>query len=196
MNTQGQIVLSSERCSLIERTIRKYDCKKIVEIGTWKGMGSTICILNSKSEDSQFITIESNKSFYDTAIDNLKKYQDRYQPIYGSIVSVDEIESFVSNISLEPHKQEWLKEDLNNTMSCPDVLQHIFNEIDFLLLDGGEFSTYKEWLKLKDRTNIVALDDIVEIKTSKIYGELIVDTEYEFIEKTDEGNGFCIFKKK
>jgi hypothetical protein len=196
MESQGQILPLSERCKLITKTIQEYNCKKIVEIGTWKGMGSTLCILNSMDTDSEFITLESNKTFYDIAKSNLSQYQDKVKMIYGTIVSIEEVNSFVSNINLDSERQMWLIEDLLNLELCPNVLNDILTEIDFLLLDGGEFSTYREWEKLKNRTKIVALDDIGVLKTSKIYSELISDDEYKLINETYEGNGFAIFLKK
>lgn len=195
MDVQGQMIQSSERGQLLQSTIKNNNCKTIVEIGTWKGMGSTLCILESMLPDSNFITLESNKTFYDIALSNLKNYEGKFKMVYGSIVSYEEVKSFSSNYNLEPFKQEWLKEDLDNINLCPNVINEIPNEIDFLLLDGGEFSTYPEWNKLKERTKIVALDDIREIKTSLIHHELSNDKNYELIEKTNDGNGFSIFKK-
>ena len=189
------MIQSSERGKLLQSTIQNNKCKIIVEIGTWKGMGSTLCILESMLPDSEFTTLESNKTFYDIAMFNLKKYEGKFKMIYGSIVSYEEVESFTSNYNLEPLKQQWLKEDLYNISQCPNVINEIPSEIDFLLLDGGEFSTYNEWIKLKNRTKIVALDDIREIKTSLIHHELLNDENYELLEETSEGNGFSIFKK-
>jgi hypothetical protein len=145
--------------------------------------------------DSEFLTLESNKTFFDIAVNNLKQYEGKFKMVYGSIVSHEEVSSFSSNYNLESFKQEWLKEDLDNINICPNVIDEIFDEIDFLLLDGGEFSTYPEWNKLKERTKIVALDDILEIKTSLIHHELLNDKNYELLEKTPDGNGFSIFKK-
>jgi hypothetical protein len=196
MELQGQIQLSSKRCELMRKTLEKYKCKNVVEIGTWKGMGSTLCIIKSLSPNSNFITLESNKSFYDAAKSNLESYQDKLNMIYGSIVSIDEITDFASDLNLDEEKRSWLYEDLQNIKLCPNVLNDIFDNIDFLLLDGGEFSTYKEWEKLKKRTNIVALDDVTEIKTNKIYNELSKDINYELVGYVEEGNGFCIFIKK
>lgn len=195
MDVQGQMIPSSERGILLKKTIQNYNCKQIVEIGTWKGMGSTLCILESMLPDSKFVTLESNKTFFDIAVNNLKQYEGKFKMVYGSIVSYDEVSSFSSTYNLESFKQEWLKEDLDNINMCPNVINEIFDEIDFLLLDGGEFSTYPEWNKLKDRTKIVALDDIREIKTSLIHHELSNDKNYELLEKTNDGNGFSIFKK-
>jgi hypothetical protein len=189
------MISSSERGQILKKTIQNYNCKKIVEIGTWKGMGSTLCILESMLPDSEFVTLESNKTFFDIAVNNLKEYEGKFKMVYGSIVSYDEVSSFSSNYNLESFKQEWLKEDLDNINMCPNVIDEIPSEIDFLLLDGGEFSTYPEWNKLKNRTKIVALDDIREIKTSLIHHELTNDKNYELLEKTNDGNGFSIFKK-
>lgn len=195
MDVQGQMISSSERGQILKKTIQNYNCKKIVEIGTWKGMGSTLCILESMLPDSEFVTLESNKTFFDIAVNNLKEYEGKFKMVYGSIVSYDEVSSFSSNYNLESFKQEWLKEDLDNINMCPNVIDEIPSEIDFLLLDGGEFSTYPEWNKLKNKTKIVALDDIREIKTSLIHHELTNDKNYELLEKTNDGNGFSIFKK-
>lgn len=195
MDVQGQMISSSERGQILKKTIQNYNCKKIVEIGTWKGMGSTLCILESMLPDSEFVTLESNKTFFDIAVNNLKEYEGKFKMVYGSIVSYDEVSSFSSNYNLESFKQEWLKEDLDNINMCPNVIDEIPSEIDFLLLDGGEFSTYPEWNKLKERTKIVALDDIREIKTSLIHHELSNDKNYELLDKTNDGNGFSIFKK-
>jgi tRNA A58 N-methylase Trm61 len=196
MESQGQIIISSERCELIIKTIQEHNCQKIVEIGTWKGMGSSLCILNSMTPTSEFITLESNKTFYEIAKNNLEPFQDKVKIIYGTIVSIDEVNSFVSNLNLDKERQTWLNEDLLNLELCPNVLNEILTEIDFLLLDGGEFSTYREWEKLKSRNKIVALDDIRETKTKQIYLELSKDNDYELIGSTSEGNGFCVFIKK
>jgi hypothetical protein len=192
----GQIVQSSERCFLLQKTIKKYNCRQIVEIGTWRGMGSTLCVLESMSSDSEFITLESNKFFFDIATSNLEQYIKKIKLIHGTIVSCEDVLAFASNYDLDDIKKKWLTDDLNNMKSCSNVINEIFNEIDLLLLDGGEFSTYPEWNKLKNRTKIVALDDIREIKTNLIYNELSNDNSYKLIEITNEGNGFCIFIKK
>ena len=39
------------------------------------------------------------------------------------------------------------------------------------------------------------LDDIEVFKCKKIYEELITNTSYLLLDKTEEGNGFCVFKK-
>ena len=70
-------------------------------------------------------------------------------------------------------------------------------KIDFLILDGGEYTTFPEWQKLKSRTKIVALDDSNILKTSKIREQLINDDEYiKIFDDLTYRNGFTVFEKK
>ena len=195
MSEFGQINSTTERWKIIQKTIKDNNFKKIVEIGTWKGLGSTKCILEIMGDDCEFISIESNHIFYKIAEQNLKDYSDKFKLLLGTIVSESEVFEFVNSIELNTQQKIWLEEDINNINKCENLLDSIPNQIDFLLLDGGEFSTYTEWKKLKERTKVVALDDILEVKTSLIYHELSNDKNYELLEKTQEGNGFSIFKK-
>ena len=103
---------------------------------------------------------------------------------------------FFSDKNLTEEQKKWLSEDLENLSRCENIIESIPSEIDFLLLDGGEFSTYSEWQILKGRTKMVALDDIRELKTKQIYEELITDDSYELVIETPDGNGFCVFIKK
>jgi tRNA A58 N-methylase Trm61 len=192
----GQILQNSKRATLISNILKKYSCKTIVEIGTWKGMGSTLCILKSMEDSAEFISIESNETFYKIACSNLENYADKVKLIHGTIVTEQEIINYTKDIPLDDVKKEWLKEDIENVKLCPNAINTLPEKIDFLLLDGGEFSTYQEWIKLKDRTFITAIDDINELKTQKIYKNVIKDENFEILCKTDEGNGFCIFKNK
>lgn len=193
---QGQIILNSKRGELLKEIIHTYNPKKIVEIGTWKGLGSTKCILEIINNDCEFISIESNKVFYKIAEQNLKDNLGKLKLLLGTIVNESEVMDFVNTVELNTQQKTWLKEDIININQCENLLDSIPNQIDFLLLDGGEFSTYSEWHKLKERTEIVALDDITQLKTNKIHNELMGDSEYELLFQTDEGNGFSVFKRK
>lgn len=193
---QGQIILNSKRGELLKEIIHTYNPKKIVEIGTWKGLGSTKCILEIINDDCEFISIESNQVFYKIAEQNLKDYSGKFKLLLGTIVNESEVTDFVNSIELNNQQKNWLKEDINNINQCENLLESLPSQIDFLLLDGGEFSTYSEWYKLKDRTKVVALDDITQLKTNKIHDELVADSQYELLFQTDEGNGFSAFKRK
>jgi hypothetical protein len=196
MTTQGQMLENTERGMALINVLKEIKPKTIVEIGTWKGLGSTKCIIDSIDETSNFISIESNYDFYQTAKNNLSKHIDKVNLLYGTIVTDKQINKFVSDKFLSEDQNQWLMEDLKNISMCENIIEKIPLEIDFLLLDGGEFSTYSEWEILKGRTKMVALDDIRELKTKQIYEELINDNNYELVIETSDGNGFCVFIKK
>lgn len=193
--TQGQITENTERCEIIKNVINTYKPNIILEIGTWKGLGSTKCIIDSITDNVSFLSLETNKSFYDIATKNLKGYENKVKLIYGRIVEKDEILNFVRTINLNRWEEQWLREDLENVDKCENILNEIPEKIDLLLLDGGEFSTYSEWLKLKDRSTIIMLDDTTVTKCKKINDELKSSENYTLIFETLEGHGFSVFKK-
>jgi len=193
--TQGQITENTERCKIIKNVIDTYKPNTVLEIGTWKGLGSTKCIIDSIDNEVSFLSLETNKSFYDIAVENLKSYQDKVKLIYGRIVEKDEILNFVQTINLNRWEEQWLREDLENVDKCENVLNQIPKKIDLLLLDGGEFSTYPEWLKLKDRSTVIMLDDTTVTKCKKINDELKSSENYTLVFETLEGHGFSVFKK-
>jgi hypothetical protein len=199
MSTQGQILNGSLFATWLTNVISENKPKTIVEIGTWKGLGSTKVIIDSiivNKLKTEFISLESNKNFYETAVGNLVGLSNHVKLIYGRVIEQSDILQFVNENVLTPEMNDWLSADLRDYDSCPHVLNLLPNEIDFLLLDGGEFSTYKEWKVLKDRTKIVALDDSLVLKCFKIRQELLQDNNYELIVDSKDRNGFTIFKKK
>lgn len=196
MSEHGQMNKSTERWGLIQKVIKSNDFKTIVEIGTWKGMGSTLAILSSKNDGTNFFSVESNLEFYEVAKKNLLSYTDKFELIHGRIVELGDVEEFCKNLELTNEQKKWLSEDIKNLNNSINVLSQIPQEIDFLLLDGGEFSTYPEWLVLKDRSKIIALDDIKTLKCRKIFNEMINDEKFDLIENSSEGNGFSVFKRR
>lgn len=193
---QGQLLDTTERGQILKKIISHYKPKNIVEIGTWKGLGSTKCIVDSINYDEvNFISIESNYDFYVIAQSNLSNYRDKVNLIYGKIVEKEDLLDFTNNEKLSSEQKKWLQEDIKNIEKCSNIIESIPNVIDFLLLDGGEFSTYPEWIKLKNRVKIVVLDDVRELKTKKIYNELLTDNNYKLIIETNDGNGFSVFEK-
>jgi hypothetical protein len=79
---------------------------------------------------------------------------------------------------------------------CPNVLSQIPKQIDLLILDGGEFSTYAEWVTLKDRSKIIMLDDTNVLKCKQIVSESSTSPDYQLLTKSDERNGFHVFINK
>ena len=179
--TKGQILPQYEFGLWIDRIITDYSPKNIVEIGTWKGLGSTKCIIDSiikNNLQTNFMSFECNKEFYLESVKNLENYKDYVNLIYGRLVEFDEVIRFCKQRKSQVNLN-WLIEDLYNMSENSSRINLIPKTIDFLLLDGGEYSTYIEWQKLKYRTKIVALDDTKETKTKEINNSLSLDPNYK-----------------
>jgi hypothetical protein len=201
MNLQenGQIQLESEFGKAIKEYILNYTPKNIVEIGTWKGLGSTFTVIKAIQEvnyKANFISLETNPEFYQIAQSNLKDYLQYVALILGRIIEFKEIENFVAKHQLDSQHLGWLEEDKHNYTMCPNVLSQIPEQIDLLILDGGEFSTYGEWQVLKDRSKIIMLDDTKMLKCKQIVEESIINPTYQLLTKSDERNGFHVFINK
>lgn len=195
----GQIVpfeyeISKQITSLASRD----DVRNIVEIGTWNGMGSTKCVLEGlkNKTDYMFKSYECWVEMFQEAVENNKELlNEKFQIIKGKIVNESEITDWFDIESLDNDRKQWLKQDLDRMAKVPNVFDTIPDTIDLLILDGGEFSTYKEWLLLKDRTNYVVLDDTKELKTRRIRQEIIDSSNYKVLaDCLTERNGFMVGK--
>ena len=201
MNLQenGQIQLESEFGKSIRLYISQYKPNTIVEIGTWKGLGSTFTIIKAIQEanyKANFISLETNPEFYNIAKNNLKDYLEYVTLVLGRIIEPKEIDNFVSKHNLDSQHLGWLEEDKQNYISCPNVLPQIPDQIDLLILDGGEFSTYAEWVILKDRSKIIMLDDTRMLKCKQIVEESLSSPDYQLLTVSNERNGFHVFINK
>ena len=207
MSEIGKITLNTDRGKSIIDVIKNNNINTIVEIGTWKGGGTTTCVLENITPDVNFISIETNEDFYNEAKNNLSEYINKYEKfklIHGRIVDMKEVARFFNGVDLNSHPEvtpeqhlNWFLEDFHNFNKCENILNKIPSEIDLLILDGGEYSTQIEWSLLKDKTKIVVLEDITMLKTKSIYDDLNKNLEYECLKHIGyEGNGFAIFKKK
>jgi hypothetical protein len=81
-----------------------------------------------------------------------------------------------------PDEERWFKQDESAFESCPNVLNSLPDTIDFLFLDGGEFSTYSEYTKLKSRSQFIGMDDSTQRKCRRIREEILSDSDrYEIL---------------
>lgn len=178
------------------------DVKTIVEIGTWNGLGTTRCVLqglyDSNKKDYSFTSVECNPAMYSQAIANLSGIVDsNINLIYGRIIE-EEMLNWFDKAELTHEQLSWLQQDLDWIRAAPNILDKIPAVIDFLILDGGEFSTYPEWCILKNRVKYVALDDTCMLKCAKIREEILTSNEYEVLEDDLSGSryGYMTFKRR
>jgi len=193
----GQIVPQGRVGQLLIKTVQDPELKNIVEIGTWNGLGSTKCFLLGLQESTVFYTIESNQEKIQIAQQNLTEWmKPNVNFLWGSILSPEDIvnpESVFPELSNAEFRR-WHSVDMENIVRSPNVLSQLPEEIDFLLLDGGEFTTWYEFKLLFPRCKKwIALDDVLVSKCKKIREYLkghALWTEMYIPER----NGFSLFR--
>jgi hypothetical protein len=191
----GQINRNSVLGETLYELVKQSDINTIVEIGTWNGAGSTRCIVDGIKDSGKkktFLTLESNRQQYELALQNTREFCDFVTLIYGRIIDPYDL-TWLKNITLGPEQQQWLWEDIDSYKSCPNVLDKIPEKIDLLFLDGGEFSTIPEFIKLKTRYTYLVLDDINELKCKEINKQLKARKDHELVKTHSERNGFSVF---
>lgn len=212
---QGQINIGTNLGDHIYKLAQRKDVNTIVEIGTWNGLGSTLCVLEAiKNTNKVFMTIEAYQNMQLLAEGNLKEYKakmgERFKILHGTIIKQEdmnwidldkireEVNRGVAPSEIHPeHLKLWLACDLDAIASSPYLYEHIPTQIDMLILDGGEYSTYPEWLKLKDRTKIFVLDDTKYLKCKRIREEMINSGKYRVIvDNQNDRNGYTILELK
>tara|TARA_S200002703_G_scaffold159385_2_gene172679 strand:+ start:1969 stop:2550 length:582 start_codon:yes stop_codon:yes gene_type:complete len=190
----GQINIHSAFGKIIYDLSKRLDVINIVEVGTWNGEGSTQCILRAIDNSKRFYTIESNTEWYNKAIISNKKYIEMSNVFFllGSIVNRNEL--YTDDLSHQ--EQDWLRQDIDNYSNVSNVYNKLPENIDFLLLDGGEFSTRAEFLKLKNKSKIIALDDCNCRKNKLNIKDLKEDNSFSLLcENLNERHGWAVFEK-
>jgi hypothetical protein len=192
----GQITLNSEAGIKLAQYAK--NSKNIVEIGTWSGLGSTRCLLRCLSPEASLFTIETNLEKVKVAQKNLEsEMKENVTFLWGSVLSIEDIkdtEVIFPELSQRLFRG-WHTIDMENIKNSPNILNKLPSEIDFLFLDGGEFTTWYEFQILFPRcTKYIALDDVNVSKCKKIRQVLKNNPRWEEIEHISERNGFSIFK--
>jgi len=194
----GQINLGTEFGNILSNCAGRDDVKTIVEIGAWNGMGSTCCIADGilkASKSCLFMSFEANADMYNQAQTNLNnsKYKDVVKLLHGAIVGVDEFPTFESGAMV----REWYDSDVRSCQSSTNYFDSLPDVIDFLFIDGGEYTGYIEYLKLKNRSNIIALDDTTCFKTKRVRAELLLDATFGVLHDSQtDRNGCSVFVRK
>lgn len=199
----GQITRSQLFGDLLYKYAKSDDIKNIVEVGTWNGMGSTKCIIDGllerTNDNYNFITIELYPEQYQLALKNLSNYlSDKIRILNGKLIEYDEVFWFDhSKLNMEDaHAKLWYDKDMQYIKEQPNIIDELPKTIDLLVLDGGEYTTYPEYKKLKSRSRIIALDDTAIHKCSQIRNELISEGHRIVCDRLHERNGWTIFEVK
>jgi len=196
---QGQIGLHHAIGKFLYDYAKDLSLHTYLEIGTWNGLGSTKCIidgLKTRTDDYVFYSLECNtdKSNYAQ-----KLYKDVKNVFILNEVLLNDMPSNIEDVFPElksnPEFARWNKIDFDNMKNKPLFLNRTeLPEIfDVILLDGGEFTTYYEYLKLKDKCKILILDDTNVCKCQKIVEDIKSQpTKWKIISESNERNGTVV----
>lgn len=198
MKKQGQINRGSILGEEIYKLAKRADVDYILEIGTWNGLGSTKCIIDGiidSSTPKRGISIDCNLKRSKDALTNLIPIPKNFIIKQGTIVNCAELEPLLDKLH-SPKFKRWLKEDLHEIKSAPNVFDDLPAIIDLCVLDSGEFSGVLEFSKLWKRCRYIVLDDTNTLKFSQSRKFIIAHSGlFEIImDETKERNGFLICK--
>tara|TARA_Y100000389_G_C17447604_1_gene512579 strand:+ start:1444 stop:2166 length:723 start_codon:yes stop_codon:yes gene_type:complete len=199
--SSGQVVETNLKFE-IQKLLNSNNFQNIVEIGTWNGLGSTkmiIDLVKNRKSKINFFSVESDKLCYKTSKKNLKFDLNFVKLVLGRVYEMDDLryvtKDSIYDFGYDSHQYEWWIQDLRRYKKTQNIIHKLPSKIDILLLDGGEFSTYADFLVLHTRSNYLILDDT---KTYKQYHVLnfIKDNidRFELILNLDIRNGVAIYK--
>lgn len=164
----GQIRRGSDNAEKLYQLVKQPEVKTIIDIGTWKGMGTTKCVLDgiidSNKKDYIVYSIECNKVFYEEAKINLGVLPKNFNLINGTLFDSKELYKWRSDASLSNTAKSWLEDDIRNMDKCENVFHLLPESIDLLIIDGGEFSGEIEFNLLWKRSKYLFLDDTTSTK--------------------------------
>ena len=156
----GQIRRGTIPGEKIYEITRREDVKTIVDIGTWKGLGSTRCILDGimdSRKKCEVFSIECNKLFHEEAKLNLGILPKNFKLIHGCLFDYKDL--YPIRDKLEGVPKSWVEDDISGMKNSQNCFDKLPEKIDLLIIDGGEFSGEIEFHLLKDRSKYIFMDD-------------------------------------
>lgn len=194
----GQIKKHHEVGKWIEFLSSLSGVNTIVEIGTWNGAGSSMAIVRgvvsrpTNSRDHvRVVGYEINPIMARAARRRLARFS-FFNVVFGSLVSIDDLD----RSNLTQTEELWLKQDEKWILGAPNVINSLPQNLDLLILDGGEFSTLAEFILLKERVSEwIILDDTNTRKCSEILKMIKSGNEFLMIYESQERNGTAILKR-
>jgi len=209
INNMGEITKNSSFGKSIIDVVKKEKLRRVLEIGSWDGTGSTQCLIEGMStlDDPKLYCLEVKTDRYNQLLNNTSNYD---WVICKNISSISKktllVYSFEEIWQSEYNKitntkdivKRWFESGMAELLKCKEgYLDNDTNFYDAVLIDGGEFFGYSEYVLLKNRTNFFFLDDChTAYKTRQVFVELMEDDEWEIVFNSSERNGYAAFKRK
>jgi len=196
----GQINPESQFGAFLKKIAGYPDVHSIVDIGAWNGLGSTRCLVEGigNRTDAHVYSFEIDENMYTLAANVWKDNAHvtlQKSRLSEMMMTLDEVESSpnYSNISGQEWRSWYTGEKANFEKSMIGTLP---DTIDFVIIDGGEFSGPGDWKTVKAKNpKYVALDDIFTVKTESVLREMISSGEWMVLDHGNDRNGWSILCK-
>lgn len=192
-NNMGQIQARHPFGQWIETYAKNIAFQRYLEIGSWNGKGSTICMalgLLNRNDGALLHSLEINQERF-VESSTFWAHNPRIRMHHARILqSLPNVRSIHSNIV-----DQWQKEDEDHFQSAS-----YFDPAEFapevVLLDGGEYMTYFEYQVLKPYARVFILDDTLVEKCKRIVEELSADPAWKLVASGSDRNGWAIFQTR
>lgn len=212
--------ISSQHAQIIKDCFKKYTPRKIIETGTYIGIGSTKLIASLirdlQIEDAKFYSIECNEGFIKEAKHNInvRGLLDYVTIIKGlsvprnliptEIETQEKIKKALSTEGIKvDHKEVQLGSSLYSKESKTDGLDDLLGYLikkgcfnpDFVLLDSAGHLGSIEFdylLRLLTYPCLIGLDDTRHIKHFESRESILKDNRFEILYETSEHTGALI----
>lgn len=190
--------------------VKKYNLQKVLEIGSWDGTGSTQCFIQGMKglKNPDLTCIEIKEERYKQLVENTQQYP-WVKCINQTTISLKAlIDNDFEELWSSPYNhiqsekalaESWYREDIDSiTQSTTGFLEIDDTFYDGVLIDGSEFFGYSEFLLVKDRCNVLFLDDYYSaFKTRRAAEELNKDSNWKCIAGDRyTRNGFAVFLRQ
>jgi len=200
MKNQGQINRGTVLGEKIYELSKQQDVSYILDIGTWKGLGSTKCIVDGIENNNYFkrgLSIDCNLKRIHQALINLRTLPNNFEVKHGTIINTSELRPLLRKVRNNKFIM-WFKNDLKRIKGAPNIFNELPSKIDLCIIDGGMFSGILEFNKLWGKCKYIVLDDTNTMKHSQTKKFILENLDkFEIIlDVTDDRNGYLVCKNK
>jgi hypothetical protein len=201
---KGQINMDSNFGKCIFKICSDNSIRNIFEVGTWNGQGSTTCVMNAiiNKSNSKLYSLESNIDMYNQACNFWENYNTQNKLIlicgtlHNKIADLNEL-NIVYNNNVPCYNEHYVPEK-KLVENSPIINIEKINDIDVIILDGGEYTTDEDFnILLLKNPKYICLDDTNVYKCKNIRSKLLNDSNWQlFEENLNDRNGWSIFMCK
>lgn len=202
-NNIGQVNADSVLGSYIAECALDESNHSFLDVGAWNGLGTTkVLVDNLKKRPQKDWVVFALEINTDKAKFVEQLYRDEKNVIALNAatcrVTVDDVDKHLINLqSLPLEEKHYLEVDMHN-MKSVSIFADSYNikDWDVVVLDGSLYTTYFDFIALRDHVNCFLLDDVNTLKCRKIMEEVRNDDRFLIVKESNDRNGCAMIKRR